>query len=279
MRRRSQIKSNGVGCEKCPLGKERPRTMSNCSTCVKGYVATSRGKAYCEPCPAGTFAANETTCIGCPAGSYCREGSSEPSPCPEGTYCPKGSENPISVKAGKYTNAHRTNTSTCEPGFYCINGERFECPEYTFGDAPGLTSPKCNGECSRRLNQYSGKASTECFCKATFERMNDTELTCMCAPGRYRASEECKMCSGDGYTDVYNTLDKCELCSDELLWYTANEDHTGCKIHMEIHTSRSYVITFLVFSVVYFIRRRLRNANARVANLKRKGQFRWKGTF
>ena len=107
----SQIKSNGVGCEKCPLGKERPRTMSNCSTCVKGYVATSRGKAYCEICPAGTFAANETTCIGCPAGSYCREGSSEPSPCPEGTYCPKGSENPISVKAGKYTNAHRTNTS------------------------------------------------------------------------------------------------------------------------------------------------------------------------
>ena len=82
------------------------------------------------------------------------------------------------------------------------------------------------------------------------------------------------MCSDDGYTDVYNTLDKCELCSDELPWYTANEDHTGCKIHMGKFIPLVLTLLLFLFSVVYhFIRRRLRNANARVATLKRKVSF------
>ena len=105
---------------------------------------------------AGTYAANETTCVKCPAGAYCQQGSSEPTLCSEdGTYCPEGSSNPLIAKAGNYTNNDRSGTTICEPGFYCVNGKKAPCPANTFGNSYGLTSQKCDGICDNNLNRNS----------------------------------------------------------------------------------------------------------------------------
>lgn len=41
----------------------------------------------------------------------------------------------------------RTAQTECEPGNFCVEGERFLCPAGTFGSSPGLTSLFCSGPC------------------------------------------------------------------------------------------------------------------------------------
>ena len=171
-------------------GKERPHTISICATCKDGFVAPNNGTAYCDPCPAGTYAANETTCVKCPAGAYCQQGSSEPTLCSEdGTYCPEGSSNPLIAKAGNYTNSDRSGTTICEPGFYCVNGKKTPCPANTFGNSYGLTSEKCDGICDNNLNRNSNIGATNCSCKASFvnQLKNTSDLDCVCPAGTHKS--------------------------------------------------------------------------------------------
>jgi hypothetical protein len=61
---------------------------------------------------------------------------------------------------------------SCEPGFYCVDGKKFLCPEGTYGDAISLNSSRCSGPCppgffcpSGTVHSYShmcGDASVFC---------------------------------------------------------------------------------------------------------------------
>ncbi|ETP31356.1 hypothetical protein F442_19775 [Phytophthora nicotianae P10297] len=143
--------------------------------------------SFCSPneapggsrlCPAGTFG-NVTglataACSGlCKAGYYCPKGSISPTQLPCGSvdvFCPPGSTAPTQVTPGYYTiglvmakssltvdeldaerakdRITRVAQRRCEPGRYCVNGERFACPAGTFGNKTGLTTSECSGLCA-----------------------------------------------------------------------------------------------------------------------------------
>ncbi|RLN87726.1 hypothetical protein BBJ28_00020060, partial [Nothophytophthora sp. Chile5] len=143
--------------------------------------------SFCSPaeapgaarlCPAGTFG-NSTglttaACSGvCRPGFYCPRGSTSATQVPCGgvtLYCPSGSAAPTPVDPGHYTVADPTPAASysvealaqraaqalvtrvtqrrCEPGDYCVAGERYACPAGTFGGVSGLSEPTCSGPCA-----------------------------------------------------------------------------------------------------------------------------------
>jgi len=102
-------------------------------------------------------------------------------------YCPIGSSSPLTVESGYYTQSQssvrrssisvygneidqvnteipsgtwyyrgptvvggenvREEQHTCEPGHYCVDGERYECPPGVFGSSHGITNAACDGPC------------------------------------------------------------------------------------------------------------------------------------
>ena len=59
------------------------------------------------PCPPGTYTAifatpDLATCLECPAGSYCVEGTHTPEPCEPGYFCDAGVSVPTPCPAGTY---------------------------------------------------------------------------------------------------------------------------------------------------------------------------------
>ncbi|KAH7489081.1 uncharacterized protein KRP23_3019 [Phytophthora ramorum] len=137
-----------------------------------------------DPCPAGTFGATAGSrtrvvpaCVLsglCTAGYYCPRGSTSDTQLPCGSvnvFCPPGSALPVQVASGYYTvgdqkatkdsltedalAAERDKDRTtrvaqrrCEPGHYCVDGERHACPAGTFGNKAGLTTTDCSGLCA-----------------------------------------------------------------------------------------------------------------------------------
>ena len=68
-------------------------------------------------------------------------------------YCPELSGSPTPVDPGFYTATDRspnirTRQVVCEPGFYCVSGQRFPCPARRFGATLGLTNALCSGICA-----------------------------------------------------------------------------------------------------------------------------------
>ncbi|KAL3656443.1 hypothetical protein V7S43_018668 [Phytophthora oleae] len=143
---------------------------------------------YCSPdealgasrlCPGGTFG-NVTglasaLCSGpCEAGYYCPRGSTSATPFPCGdvnVFCPRSSTLPTPVSTGYYTvsgletakgslttdaltaerekdRITRVTQRRCEPGRYCVDGERYACPAGSFGSKAGLTTSECSGPCA-----------------------------------------------------------------------------------------------------------------------------------
>ncbi|KAE9043578.1 hypothetical protein PR001_g5732 [Phytophthora rubi] len=149
----------------CPAGSAEPRAPHRGSHVVEitatEEVACPLG-SFCSPdealggsrlCPGGTFG-NATglasaACSGpCSAGFYCPRGSTSATQLPCGSvdvFCPLGSALPTPVSPGYYTVG---GLRRCEPGHYCVDGERYECPAGTFGDRAGLTTSECSGPCS-----------------------------------------------------------------------------------------------------------------------------------
>ncbi len=52
----------------------------------------------------------------------------------------------------------RTRQVLCEPGHWCVSGERFECPPGRFGAVAGLRDIECSGVCKEGF--YCPAAST-----------------------------------------------------------------------------------------------------------------------
>jgi hypothetical protein len=122
-------------------------------------------------CPAGRFGARfgllSSHCSGeCSPGFFCPSGSSLPTQIQCGlrkgssVFCPAGSIRPLPASTGSYTvggferviglssNATRTAQVPCEPGHYCVEGVKRQCPEGTFGSDFSLSSESCSGLCA-----------------------------------------------------------------------------------------------------------------------------------
>ena len=126
------------------------------------------------PCPAGRYGERsgelDPMCTGrCMAGYYCPARSTRPTQhaCGDATvYCASGSSAPAHVSPGYYTVAEldeagvravdgtinttkrvRTAQLQCDPGWWCADGLRHECPSGRYGAAYGQTSSDCSGPC------------------------------------------------------------------------------------------------------------------------------------
>ena len=104
-----------------------------------------------------------------PAGYYAVEGSAKATPClsDAASYCPEGSSLPVPVGAGNYSARNATVQLVCEPGHYCLHGQRHRCPEGTY-TKPGTilnsraACHKCAGAAMTSLMSSSGHHSCVC---------------------------------------------------------------------------------------------------------------------
>ncbi len=220
-----QFSLDGFSCEMCMPGMERPHTQLVCTECRSGFISPSAGRAYCDPCPDGMYSFNKTTCLECPEGFFCSRGTSYPQKCNNSDqYCPRGSSNPVSASAGTYTNGRRTKAVTCEEGYFCINGKKYPCPRNTYGNAKGLTSQSCSGECSNKLNEFSEPGAISCSCLPTFVNNSQTDFECRCPPNTYRSRNiTCNPCPGNlvkaEHGDALSLCKAPELDSSSLIPY------------------------------------------------------------
>jgi len=161
--------------KRCPQG----------SYCVNGVR---------RPCPAGRYGSrlgeDRADCAGlCAEGFYCPEGSTKAHERACGGpshFCPEGSPSPKKVQNGYfsyasptkhligalgypessfYTAINTTNTTglrktaeaICDPGHYCVDGVRLQCPIGRYGSTYGLANSDCTDRCAP--GYYCNKAS------------------------------------------------------------------------------------------------------------------------
>ena len=78
-------------------------------------------------CPAGKYQDSplQTSCLDCPAKSYCEEGTITPIPCPDGAYCSSRREKPEFCNIGYYMEVgvapsdSQVDCRPCKPGYSC----------------------------------------------------------------------------------------------------------------------------------------------------------------
>ncbi|KAG7377735.1 hypothetical protein PHYPSEUDO_011080 [Phytophthora pseudosyringae] len=155
----------------CPEGSAAPRNPRRGAHVVEmaatEEAACPRG-SFCSPdeapggsrlCPGGTFGnvsgLASAACSGpCEAGYYCPRGSTSATQLPwsytvGGLARTKGSRAVDDLIAAREQDlATRATQRRCEPGHYCVNGERYACPAGTFGTKAGLTTSECSGPCA-----------------------------------------------------------------------------------------------------------------------------------
>ena len=167
----------GDQCAACPLGYF-------CGAGAAAYLAPGTSEVirlneYIRPCPGGTFGAelglSLPGCSGvCAAGYYCPQGSTSPTQVACGSpahFCPAGSTEPLLVSVGFYSIGNSSSTMTgqsrCEPGNYCVDGDKTPCPAGVFGKEAGLSSSLCSGSCQEGFYCPVGSTSrTASVCPA-----------------------------------------------------------------------------------------------------------------
>jgi len=170
----------------CPEGSATPRLVQpGWYTNEDRHVSVRSSETICPPghwcagglryaCPAGTWlgetgAIDASACQPCEAGYWCPEASVSPRPnkCGNATvFCPTGSALPQPVVpegfyathagspyqgAAALRDPHNTTCSAqllCEPGYWCRDGIKYQCPAGRFGWARGSSSPDCGGICA-----------------------------------------------------------------------------------------------------------------------------------
>jgi len=129
--------SSNDTCNLCPAGTSSyvfgaPNSFV-CTPCRAGTAALVPGLPICEVCAAGRFQGDvgATSCITCPAGSYCPLGSGHPLLCERGTY---SNESGLDDK---------TKCKLCPPHHSCSSGVRIARPCDPGSDAPLPGSWEC----------------------------------------------------------------------------------------------------------------------------------------
>ena len=178
------------------------------------------------PCSAGNVGADDQNHTftkpqcrsACPAGNWCPQAATNPSPCLIGTfglntglrqsidclqctgngqYCPPGSIAPL----------------LCPRGAYCLTPDKYiPCKPGTFGDTFGLHDASCSGECDAGFvcTEYSVTAKQQPCPSGQYNNAKGQSVCRDCAPGTYAklnvsGTTACTNCSAGEYSSVNGT--------------------------------------------------------------------------
>ena len=125
--------SHGLTTDACSKNCDNSTGVCVDSICSPGYY-----------CPKASTSATQVQCGG--ASAFCPGGSVLPTPVDVGYYTVGPVSHPGSYQLGS-DKLVRTAQVICEPGTYCISGERFPCPAGVYGSVSGLSSSDCSGPC------------------------------------------------------------------------------------------------------------------------------------
>ena len=106
----------------CPVATYQPqknqRSPSACLPCAGGTYGPSTWLSSCLVCPAGSFCpAGASGPVACGAGTYSKANSSACVACPAGSFCPAGASGPVACGVGTY--GPSSGLSACLP---CVAG-------------------------------------------------------------------------------------------------------------------------------------------------------------
>eukprot|EP01022_Parablepharisma_sp_SALTPOND_P023128 TRINITY_DN47_c0_g6_i1.p1 TRINITY_DN47_c0_g6~~TRINITY_DN47_c0_g6_i1.p1 ORF type:complete len:4331 (-),score=484.04 TRINITY_DN47_c0_g6_i1:2741-15733(-) len=206
--------SSSGDCLSCPAGNYCPSGTGEPIMCSAGYYCGANSGTETSKCNAGTYASvskttQQSECITCPAGHYCLEGSTAPTPCPSGTYNSNSGSTDVSAcskcSAGtacpKIGNINEYGVA-CQPGHYCEAGTKHP-----------LESPCGPGTYSDKYSATSSATCSPCpvgyMCSAGTNRYTNPMVKC--PPGYYcpeGTSPDTKMpCTGGTYQPYYGAKD------------------------------------------------------------------------
>lgn len=168
-----------------PGDELRPEWASSLPADVGSLSVDLLGRVFCEP---GTFfnstdGAAVELCEACPPGYFCPSdgmvGITEAAnACGSATvHCPTGSSSRRLTDVGYYSTAaprgdssgrHFAAQAICEPGHFCLDGVKQQCPAGTFGGTEGLSSSECSGTCGPGSAAAAGSASCTACTAGTF---------------------------------------------------------------------------------------------------------------
>ena len=239
------LPQNSIECSECKVGSYctggtytfNETTDQGLTACPSGMTSEvgASAKTGCKvTCAAGTYlAANGTSCVACPANSYC-EGKtcnfSTSSDCGKAA-CPSGMTSAASstaktsckltCEAGTYLKANGTSCVACPVGSYC--GEK-TCNFSTTDDCGKTLCP------SGMTSAESSTTKTNCkiTCEAgTYLAKNGTSCIA-CTAGNYCEGKTCN----------YSTTDDCgkTSCPSGMTSAASSTAKTNCKITCEAGT-------------------------------------------
>ena len=157
-------------------------SKSSCNACLKNSYSAA-GASVCTTCSVGTYTTDtgSTSCISCPAGSYCPAGAN-PQSCPAGQYSPMNSASCSECGAGTYNSGTgNTGCSTCPAGYRCTGGANIsQCPAGYYSNAGAVNCTRCSA------GKYSAAGSASCSsCPAgTYSAAGASSCT-SCPAGSY----------------------------------------------------------------------------------------------
>eukprot|EP00347_Sterkiella_histriomuscorum_P024098 403332318 len=234
-------------CSACPAGKFCPEesTSAQQQNCEAGFYCLDRTRQIHEnACPGGTYssattnAQSDITCLDCPVGYYCKQGSSAPVVCPKNAYCPLKSELYTDCPVGYYRSSTQgtqlSDCSTCMTNYICPGGtDPIACPAgYNGFDTSSATSPAFLTCLSTTTNYFSVQGTTQSACANGYYTPLGKAAVCIkCERGYYCAGgvrtacaqgESCpegssaavtcpagSYCSGLQFSTVYNLTVTC----------------------------------------------------------------------
>lgn len=213
---------SSAACLVCPAGFYCSGGTSNPVACPFGYYCPEgTTSAFEHPCPGGTYGdevlslTHSGQCKSCISGSYCPQGSVQPTSCPAGSY------NPSTGAAARHEclqclegfTCPRTGqfdvNDPCEAGHYCplstIIPTAFPCPAGTYSDRINNTRAEDCIICPERhacLAGTGGGQQPKLDCIAGHYCPNGTQFQTQfnCPPGTWSgsnslaSSDECTVC-------------------------------------------------------------------------------------
>ncbi len=176
------------GCNNvCPEGHYCPEASVSPTRCPSGRYGSRMGL-------------QDSACSGaCTPGYYCPASTvnSRPNVYPCGgthLYCPAESSFPLLADIGFYTTPegidgkHRENQTKCEPGWYCVDGVRAQCPAGRYGTGEGISDSNCTAECPSGSYCPQGSPDPIACPAGTYGAspgLSDKACSGLCQPGHY----------------------------------------------------------------------------------------------